>query len=70
MTLERKDTDQEIVLNADGLVDHAYCLMRVNDGKIGKITGGRVTELNENLYLLELDQQQVTIEKTAGDDGT
>lgn len=70
LTLERKDTDQEIVLNADGLVDHAYCLMRVNDGKIGKITGGRVTELNENLYLLELDQQQVTIEKTAGDDGT
>jgi len=58
------DIDQRedgITISVDGLIDTAYCLVRVNHGQIGDVKGGTLTHLKGDLYLLEITDNTVEI---------
>ncbi|SHJ00406.1 hypothetical protein SAMN02745229_03961 [Butyrivibrio fibrisolvens DSM 3071] len=54
--------DDGITINTEGLIDTAYCLVRVNRGQLGSVTGGALTYLKGDLYLLEIKEDVVEIE--------
>ncbi|MCR5772292.1 MAG: DUF2194 domain-containing protein [Butyrivibrio sp.] len=61
------DIDQRedgITIKADGLIDTAYCLVRVNRGQLGSVQGGSLTYIKGDLYLLEITDSTVEIEYT------
>ncbi|MBM7635773.1 DUF2194 domain-containing protein [Streptococcus saliviloxodontae] len=47
------------VFHIDHLVDEAYFMVRINEGDIGKTTGGSLKKVGENLYLLRAHQADV-----------
>ena len=63
LSCDKEITDKEIILKFSGLEDEGYCFLRINEGSIGKITGGTLTNLTGNLYLLKVTDDVVTIER-------
>ena len=57
-------TDQEIRLELDNFYDEVYFMVRINEGTPGEVSGGKLTHLTGNLYLLKAKEPTVTIEKT------
>ena len=43
--------------------DEAYFMVRINEGTPGEVSGGKLTHLTGNLYLLQAKEPTVTIEK-------
>ena len=58
-----KVTEEEIRLTLENFYDKAYFMVRINEGTPGNVSGGALTHLTGNLYLLEADEATVTIER-------
>ena len=52
-----------IRLELENFYDRAYFMVRINEKTPGEVTGGTLTHLTGNLYLLEADGATVTIER-------
>ena len=55
-------------LNLDNFHDEAWLMFRANNGEPGAVTGGELTHLTGNLYLLKANDKTVTIERKEGGD--
>ena len=53
--------DDKMVIEIQNFYDDAQFLIRFNEKKSGTVTGGRLTHLTGDLYLLEADKETVTI---------
>ena len=63
LSLERHEDDKTISLRFSGFWDEAYLLMRFNEGAPAEITGGDISHVSGDFYLLRADSQIVTITK-------
>ena len=64
VTFTKTVTDQAIRLELDNFYDEVYFMVRINEGTPGDVSGGKLTHLTGNLYLLKAKEPTVTIEKT------
>lgn len=55
--------EEEMVITLDSFADEAWFFLRANDWEPGEVTGGSLTRLTGNLYLLQAEKRQVTIGK-------
>lgn len=55
-------------LNLDNFHDEAWLMFRANNGEPGAVTGGELTHLTGNLYLLKATDKTVTIARKEGGD--
>ncbi len=55
--------EEEMIITLDSFADEAWFFLRANDWEPGKVTGGSLTRLTGNLYLLQAEKRQVTIGK-------
>lgn len=55
-------------LNLGNFHDEAWLMFRANNGEPGAVTGGELTHLMGNLYLLKANDKTVTIERKEGGD--
>ena len=53
--------EDKMVVQIENFYDDAQFLIRFNEKKLDMVTGGRLTHLTGNLYLLEADRETVTI---------
>ena len=63
MTVTLDSTDTAWTLHLGNFVDEAWLFFRANEGTPGKVTGGELTRLTGNLYLLKANADTVRIEK-------
>ena len=56
-------TDTAWILRLGNFADEAWLFFRANEGTPGKVTGGELTRLTGNLYLLKANADTVRIEK-------
>ncbi|MCD8325643.1 MAG: DUF2194 domain-containing protein [Lachnospiraceae bacterium] len=61
--VESNYTEEGLALSLDNFYDEAWLMIRFNDWEPGEVTGGELTLLTGNLYLLEAAESQVTIYK-------
>ena len=64
VTFTKTVTDQAIKLELDNFYDEVYFMVRINEGTPGEVSGGKLTHLTGNLYLLKAKEPTVTIEKS------
>ena len=64
VTFTKTVTDQAIRLELDNFYDEVYFMVRINEGTPGDVSGGKLTHLTGNLYLLKAKEPTVTIEKS------
>lgn len=64
VTFTKTVTDQAIRLELDNFYDEVYFMVRINEGTPGEVSGGKLTHLTGNLYLLKAKEPTVIIEKT------
>ena len=57
-----------LTLSLGNFHDEAWLMFRVNNGEPGAVTGGELTHLTGNLYLLKANDKTVTIERKEGGD--
>lgn len=63
------DTDANAwTLSLGNFHDEAWLMFRANNGEPGAVTGGELTHLTGNLYLLKANDKTVTIERKEGGD--
>lgn len=63
------DTDADAwTLNLGNFRDEAWLMFRANNGEPGTVSGGELTHLTGNLYLLKANDKTVTIERKEGGD--
>ena len=63
LTVTLDSTDTAWTLHLGNFVDEAWLFFRANEGTPGKVTGGELTRLTGNLYLLKANADTVRIEK-------
>ena len=63
LTVKKEVTDSQFTFHLGNFVDEAYLMVRINEGKIGKVKGGQAERLTGNLYLLHATSDTVTIER-------
>lgn len=63
LTVSVQSTPAEWTLTLGNFVDEAWLFFRANEGTPGKVTGGELTRLTGNLYLLKANADTVRIEK-------
>ena len=63
LTVSLETTDTEWTLDLGNFVDEAWLFFRANEGTPGRVTGGELTHLTGNLYLLKADAAAVRIER-------
>ena len=63
VTFTKTVTEQSIELKLKNFYDEAYFMVRINEGIPGEVSGGKLTHLTGNLYLLQAKEPTVTIEK-------
>ena len=61
LTVDKEITDQEIRIHLGNLYDEAYLMIRINEGIPGEVTGGELTNVTGNLYLLHAQENDVVI---------
>jgi len=54
-------SDSQLTIETDGLIDEAYYFIRVSEGELVDVSGGKLTKLNGTLYLLKAQNDTVTI---------
>lgn len=64
LTVHKEETQEEIKLSFGHFDKEAYVMVRVNEGKVGKVTGGTIEHLGGGLYLLHAESENVVIERT------
>ncbi len=62
LAYEKKMAGDILTLNIENFHDYAYFFTRFNEGQPGKITGGSLTRLTGDLYLLEAKRENIEIE--------
>lgn len=62
LTVDRTLTEHSLELTLGGFGTQAWLMVRINEGEPGTVTGGELTKMAEGLYLLQADEEQVTIE--------
>lgn len=62
LSLDKTYVDNTMILDIHNFHDHAYFFTRFNVGSPGKITGGKLTLLTGDLYLLEASSEHIEIE--------
>lgn len=63
VTFTKTVTERSIELKLKNFYDEAYFMVRINEGTPGEVSGGKLTHLTGNLYLLQAKKPTVTIEK-------
>ena len=63
LTVDKEITDQEIRIHLGNFYDEAYLMVRINDGTPGQVTGGELTNVTGNLYLLHAQESEVVVER-------
>ena len=53
--------DQKLTIKTEGLIDDAFYLIRVSEGELVSAEGGSLKKLNGTLYLLDANQETVTV---------
>lgn len=61
LTLHKTNDENGTTIDFDGFIDEAYCLVRVNNGSLADIEGAEATQLNDNLYLIRVDDSSIRI---------
>lgn len=62
LTVEAKSEDGQLVMNLGNFYDEAYLMVRANEGIPGKVKGGELEKLTEELWLLHATDSKVIIE--------
>ncbi len=65
LSFERKDSENKINLRLIGFYDEAYLMVRCNEGKPVKVSGGEIEHISGDYYLLKATQDTVIIETEA-----
>lgn len=68
MTVSVDTGDDAWTLNLGNFHDEAWLIFRANNGEPGTVSGGELTHLTGNLYLLKANDKTVTIERKEGGD--
>ena len=63
LTVTLDSTDTAWILRLGNFADEAWLFFRANEGTPGKVTGGELTRLTGDLYLLKANADTVRIEK-------
>lgn len=63
LTVDKTITAQEIGLKLGNFYDEASLLVRINEGRPGKVTGGTLEHISGDLYLLHAVREEVVIER-------
>ena len=62
-TVTTESTPTEWTLTLGNFVDEGWLFFRANEGTPGRVTGGELTHLTGNLYLLKANADTIHIEK-------
>lgn len=67
LEVEREYTDEGLTLNLGNFQDEAWLMVRINEGTVGKVTGGKLEEVQDGLYLLQAENKEIRIEIEKGE---
>lgn len=70
LTVRLKTHQRDWTLSLGNISDEAWLMFRANNGVPGSVTGGSITHLVGNLYLLKATSGTVRIERQQGHDAT
>ncbi len=62
LTVEEQVADSVMEIRLGNFYDEAYLMVRINKGKPGKVTGGSLEHLTGNLYLLQAQSAEITVQ--------
>lgn len=62
LEVEREYTDGGLHLKLGNFLDEAWLLVRINEGDVEKVTGGKLVEVQDSLYLLQAEDEEISIE--------
>lgn len=68
VTVSVDSSEDAWTLSLGNFHDEAWFMFRANDGEPGSVTGGEMTHLTGNLYLVKATDSTVTIERKEGGD--
>lgn len=68
VTVSVDTSDDAWTLNLGNFHDEAWLMFRANNGEPGTVSGGELTHLTGNLYLVKATDKTVTIERKEGGD--
>lgn len=68
MTVNVDTSDDAWTLSLGNFHDEAWFMFRANNGEPGSVSGGEITHLTGNLYLVKATDKTVTIERREGGD--
>ena len=68
VTVSVDTTSDAWTLDLGNFHDEAWLMFRANDGEPGTVTGGEITHLTGDLYLVKATDKTVTIARKEGDD--
>ena len=63
VSLWRLVEETELYLTVDGLQDEAYFMLRANEGSLGEVSGGELTHMTGDLYLLRALEPEIVIQR-------
>ena len=65
LTIKRTNENSKMIMDIGGFYDEAWLLVRVNSGIPGKVDGGTIEHVSDNLYLLHAtkDHVEMTVER-------
>ena len=61
VNVTKEVTESAVKLKVQNFYDEAFFMMRFNDKTPTKVDGGKITHLTGNLYLLEANQDTLTV---------
>lgn len=67
LEVEREYTDEGLTLNLGNFQDEAWLMVRINEGTVGKVTGGKLEEVQDGQYLLQAENKEIRIEIEKGE---
>lgn len=67
LEVEREYTDEGLTLNLGNFQDEAWLMVRINEGTVGKVTGGKLEEVQDGQYLLQAENKETRIEIEKGE---
>ncbi|MBE7014826.1 MAG: DUF2194 domain-containing protein [Ruminococcaceae bacterium] len=62
LNINKEVYEDKMILKVDNFYDEAYCLIRFNENEFSKVTGGELTKVTGNLYLLRVKDSKVIID--------
>ena len=53
--------EETLYITAEGVREEAWLMIRVNEGSLGEVKGGELTQLTDSLYLLKVTDRDIEI---------